>query len=97
MSARPRVDQDLGKPPPDAQRFFRWTDDEDDNGTWVRNFDGTKREVDDAQVFVDGSQYQDGRARRSISIEARGSYDPTTARRIAEAIIGAADEIEALQ
>lgn len=82
------------EPPADAAR---WCMEEREPGVWARSFDGTERKVDDAQVFISGWQYEDGRSVRRIGIEARSDYDAPAARRIAAAIIAAADEIEGLQ
>jgi hypothetical protein len=89
------------EPPPDATHCYL---EEMHPGAWARCFDGTERKVcwsgacgvvSDVQVFISGQQYQDGHTVRSIGIDARDDYDAATARRIAAAIIAAADEIEA--
>jgi len=70
---------------------------ETEPGVWTRNFDGATRRIDDAQVYITGRQYHDGRTERTIGIAAaRGDYGAATARRIAAALIEAADEIERL-
>jgi hypothetical protein len=80
------------EPPSDATRCCI---EEGGAGAWVRSFDGTARKVDDAEVFISGRQFEDGRTVREIGIDARGDYDAATARRIAA--IEAADEIEGLR
>ena len=77
-------------------QIYTW-EDQWETGLWMRSFEGTERNIDEAQVFIAGCQYQDGRTVRNIIIEARDDYDVPTARRIAAAIIEAAEEIERLQ
>ncbi|SBS79254.1 conserved hypothetical protein [uncultured Mycobacterium sp.] len=82
--------------PSDARRFCVFSDEMVEDGVWTRSFDGTQRKVADVEVYISGLQYADGRVERTIGIEARDEYDSETARRLAAALLEAADEVDRL-
>ena len=79
-------------PPAGAVRTFNWQLD----SNWFRDFEGTTHRVGQARVHICGRQQTDGSSRRWIAIHARhlDALDAAAARKLAAALIEAADEIE---
>jgi hypothetical protein len=85
--------------PTDTRRIDAWADEGD--ACWLRRFDGTSRLVDNVTVYVSGVQTGDGRIEREILVSPNtfgddGYMPAATARRLASALIEAADELERL-
>ena len=85
-------------PPADATRTNGWWRDRHDN--WTRGFHGTQRAVDDVfvRVGIFGTQSADGSVTtRHIRVHTIHEFDAAGARRLAAAILDAADELDELQ
>lgn len=83
-------------PPPDDGVHYPWQPDGD--GGWVRYFTGTDRKVGSTTVMINGMQHCSGSITRSICIDGETEeLDSSAARRVAAAMIEAADELERLQ
>ena len=85
--------------PPDARRIDVWMDEGD--ACWLRRFDGTSRVVDNVTVYISGVQTGDGRIEREILVSPNtfgddGYMPAATARRLASALVEAADELDRL-
>ena len=85
-------------PPADATRTTGCWRDRHDN--WTRGFHGTQRAVDDVSgtVGIFGTQSSNGRVTtRHIRVHTIVAFDAAGARRLAAAILDAADELDELQ
>ena len=83
-------------PPPGDGWHYHWEHDGD--GKWFRFFTGNTHEVDGGSaVRISGIQYADGTITRSISIDGdTESLDAQQARKVAAALLDAADELDQL-
>ena len=82
-------------PPPEDGQHYPWEHDGD--GKWFRFFAGTTRDLGKTTVTISGLQYADGTITRSISVDGDDeSLDATQARKIATALLDAADELDRL-
>lgn len=82
-------------PPPEDGQHYHWEHGGD--GQWTRYFAGTVRDIDKAAVIINGFQSSDGTITRSICVDGEtDDLDAAKARRIAAALIEAADELERL-
>jgi hypothetical protein len=87
--------------PADAKRHSPW--EKDDEGNWTRAFEGTSRKVGRTEVRILGRQSADGTVTRFITIDSgadvitirSGAHlDAKTARKLAAALVEAADEVD---
>ena len=79
--------------PSGAVRTWHW--ESDDDGQWSRAFDGTSRDYRGFNISIDGRQYPDGSAFRTVSVHSdeRVAFDVDGAREMARLLSEAADEI----
>jgi hypothetical protein len=83
-------------PPVDAIRVYEWETGYTEDGAWSRTFDGADHKIGDATLRVWGVQYGDGTTKREINVVADDLVDAAGARRLAAALIEAADELDRL-
>lgn len=91
-------------PPSDARRLCQW--EQADDGRWAREFSGSQwlielpgepKCADQIDLEIAGFQHDNGTATRYLYLEADAvQITPEQARRLAAALLNAADEIEAL-
>lgn len=82
-----------GAVPGDAEHVAEWIDEQDLAGRWFR---GTTRAVAGARVIVNGWQEPGGATSRIIGVTADVELDAAAARKLAGALLDAADEIDEL-
>lgn len=75
-----------------------WLDLTDIHGDMARALTWSHHDTDKVGVTVDGWQYADGRVERSVSLyDADKELSAADARRLAAALLNAADELDRLQ
>lgn len=79
--------------PADAQHVAEWIHEQGLTGRWFR---GTTRTVAGARVIVNGWQQSDGAISRCIGVTADIELTPAAARKLAAALLDAADELDQL-
>ncbi|OBF22922.1 hypothetical protein A5725_12035 [Mycobacterium kubicae] len=84
-------------PVPAGATAGNWSDLTDIDGNMARPLTWSRHDTDKVRVVVDGWQDSDGNIEKCVSVYDEAELTAADARRLAAALLNAADELDALQ